>query len=66
MIIIRDVISDFLESPDHSMVDPGTGYSIGATIKLKPVMITEAPWVQKDLSWFKVISNRIWIISLVP
>jgi hypothetical protein len=66
ILTIGDAISNFLEHPDVAMVDLGIGNSIRATTKPRPVIITEAPWVHEDLSWFKFISVRIWIISLVP
>ncbi|KAE9374919.1 hypothetical protein N431DRAFT_482041 [Stipitochalara longipes BDJ] len=65
MLTIGDAISDFLEHPDVVMVDLGTGNTIRATRNPKPLILTEAPWVHEHLSWFKVISIRIWAISLV-
>lgn len=66
MLTIGDAISDFLKKPDVAMVDLGTGNTIRATTKPRPVIVTNAPWVPEHrISWFKVISIRIWTISLV-
>jgi hypothetical protein len=67
MLTIGDAISDFLKNPDVAMGDLSTDNTIrAATTTPRPVIVTEAPWVPKPrISWFKVISIRIWIISLV-
>jgi hypothetical protein len=54
MLTIGDAISTFLKEPDRATTPP------------RPVIVTEARWDPKDrISWFKVISIRIWAISLV-
>ena len=60
MLTIGDAISDFLKRPDAAE----SGHSV--SVAERPVVVAEVPWVTvRNLPWFKVISTRTWIVTLV-